>query len=341
MITIHCGLHKTGSSAIQSALGMVTHRRDLFVTSPRIYDGGFDPAWASLVRREGQRRHVLVTSESLLGDPFLGYDDAADRALALHEALGSEGVSVVLYLRPQVEWIPSIYLQEIQQGGTTEPSSFWASLKGRRNLRWANLVDSLGQVFSGERLVVRPYVSGIDVVQDFFRTTGLGRAPAVSGGAIRENVSISSAQAAIMRALNEDSSLTRAQRTNIRTFFQLVVRSKAGSAHSPFPRDVQVEISAEYEGDWRDVAELLAEYGGGEDFMNAMPQANTTLRDYAPPLPSDDPSVAELLRVVREMALRGDLDSDQSPWQRAVSKAQSNPRDIPYAIVRWLQRYGR
>ena len=340
MITVHVGAHKTGTSAIQSALAMVTHRRGLLISGPEYTGTEFDAAWAGQVRAEGQRRHVIVSSEGLLGDPFVGYDDAPDRARELRAALGSDGVRVVLYLRPQSEWVPSIYLQAVQQGGTADPETFWDGIRSRRHLRWASLVDSLAQVFPGEGLVVRPYVSGTDVVEDFFATTGLGRAPVVSGGAVRENVSISAAQAPIMRALNADASLTREQRVRIRSFFQTVVGSTASARLSPLPEGIQDEISLEFEGDWEDVAARLGSGPGAADFRTAAPRPSSP-KAYAEPLRSDDPAVAELLRIVGDLALRDNLAVDPSAWQRVLSKARSNPRDLPSALVRKLQRHGR
>ena len=49
----------------------------------------------------------------------------------------------------------------------------------------------------------------------------------------------------------------------------------------------------------------------------------------------------DVLRIVGDLALRDNLAVDPSAWQRVLSKARSNPRDLPSALVRKLQRHGR
>ena len=86
MITLHVGLHKTGSTSIQAALSLISHRRGLDVLLPgRNAPPSFDFLLSTL--REAQpSNNLIVSDENLLGKMSDCYAERNMRLKSLRDA---------------------------------------------------------------------------------------------------------------------------------------------------------------------------------------------------------------------------------------------------------------
>ncbi len=340
MITIHVGLHKTGSTSIQTALEMVQHRRDLLIVSPRVSGAWTDVARMTQLKRASDTRHVIISDEGILGDMADAYESAGDRLSQVRTALSDVPYEVIMYVRPQPDWLSSVYLQLVQQGGTLTAEEFWDSVQARQHLAWARLSDCVRAESGAQRIRIRAYAPGRDSVADFFDFCGLGRAPRPTAVGIRINESISAVQAPILAALNRAESLTRDEQLQVRRLFQDRLAVADGRNWSPFPEDVQMQIVDRFRADWQAVAALLDE---GDSSEAAVFRATAAAWDGpARPCPGSavtDPLVArELFRCFSLMSPQLQDGADRGFWRRASAKLRENPSDAWASIRRAVRR---
>lgn len=298
MITIHCGLHKTGTSSIQLALR--NSRRLKRVIVPKPGNDQSDKAWRERLLQA--RNSTLLSDENLLGAPFDGYASAQSRLAIMREALSGCEYRLVVYLRPQPDWLESVYLQGIQQGYLQSPEEFWSQMRRAPYLQWSPLLDVLERESGASALIVRPYGDGTDSVTDFFETCSLPRQlRRFRQSPLRENVSISPLQSAVMRKVAAGSDLTIADRQRLRSVFQEVLKNYARWDFSLFSAQVMKEIRDQTFPDWRKVTERVAAQDSllGERFAWLESCWETPLL----PAPNDTDIDAETARSLRILAL--------------------------------------
>ena len=253
MITIHCGLHKTGSSSIQLALELCTKRGRKIVT-PKPGDDRSEHGWRERLNKLATSSDAVFSDEHLLGSPYDGYQLAPERVGMLRETLSGSRFQIVLYLRPHVDWLPSVYLQGVQEGRMMSPEDFWSAVKNEPYLRWVNLTDLVRRESGAEIVNIRAHTRSRDVVADFFDVVGLGKPPRTRTTIIRENVSIGSAQAVLLRQLYGREDVDDEQRKLFRTVFQHDLAAGRVRDISPFPVLTQLEIAEQLRGDWASLA---------------------------------------------------------------------------------------
>lgn len=340
MITVHVGLHKTGSTSIQTALRMAPARMGLHVLSPaplRLFE---EADYTARMRALAGSGHVIVSDEGLLGEPGDGYANASIRLGQVNVALKDLEHEIVVYVRPQTTWLASVYLQLVQQGQPLSARAFWESVHDQPNIRWTTLVELLRRESSAARVIVRAFVPGRDAVEDFFACVGLPKAPRPVAGGIRENVSIAAVQAPILVALNSDPSLTSGERLRLRHTFQNLLAAGAKTGLSPFSAELQEEIVEQFRSDWTGLAELLS----ASDPAEAAVVRESTSHWRSGPLAFagdslGDPLVEEeMLRSLRALAGQGAAPKGDGIPQRIAAKLRSNPRDLPAAVARALRR---
>ena len=277
MLTVHAGLHKTGSTSIQAALGTsighvgrrqaYLHWSDLFRT-----DGVINPDGMAKIRRLSARGwHVVVSSEGALGPLSTNavYPDAPNVAAQLDALFADQDLRLVVYVRPQHEWAESSYAQYVRSGGTLHPRDYIATLRDQPYLRHTTLVDDLRRSLRTSRLVVRPYRSNGDVVSDFFETAGLGPVPAFLG-AQRANVSPPAETTAAQRQANEAGTAVVAE----------AAPAVGAAARSPLPEDCQADLHGLFARDWTDLSIAVADMPGHDprEFTAAVDAS----RDFVP-----------------------------------------------------------
>lgn len=338
MITIHVGLHKTGSTSIQAALGLIDHRRDFLVVPTGAPSRWTDDRFTRRLVEASRSRHVIVSDENTLGGMLEVYESASDRVAEIRSALEGSDYRIVMYLRPQASWLASAYLQHVQQGGTLSGSNFLEEMLTRRFLEWRELYSVVSEEVGARRVLVRAYALGRDVVSDFFTTCGLGLPPVPAPGGIRINASISAPQAAILRTLNADSSVSADERLHMRRLFQGIL-APTDARWSPFSQQDQEAIVRRFRLDWIAMADILDDVDPAEAQVF---RESVTLPDI-PPLPyagsalSDPAVVAELVRSVRSLGILLETPS-RSGLKRALDKVKQNPSDLPRSLSRALRR---
>lgn len=189
-LIIHAGMGKTGTSAIQAALG-ASERALLRLGAQYLgmWLRDIDPAYVGYdgferfcaqsdaeLRRDARRlirtlderppETFIYSNESVFGSiaafhPFI--DELVERGV---------DVRVVIYLRPMPDWLPSAFVQwnafhKTHRGPIQSFAEKGRALSGLYALvpRW---LDALG-----DRVLVRPFGKGRDVVDDFEEVIGL------------------------------------------------------------------------------------------------------------------------------------------------------------------------
>ena len=295
MITIHCGLHKTGSSSIQLGLQFAgISRRPVVIPQPD--ESQSDEAWAA--RISALPGEAILSNENLLGSPFDGYARAPARVRILDESLKGRDYRVIVYLRAQLPWLQSVYLQGIQQGRDDSPETFINRVTASPYVCWNSLLELL-RASDATNIVVRAYESRRDVVSDFFAQTALGTPPNVGSIGLRENPSITAVQAPILRALNSHANPTESQRH--REQFQGPLRESSPSGLSPFPMAVQQATLRRYHDDWSAVCASVLSVDDAEAalFSNILQGWDESTSPFAGESITDPLIAAEMVRSIR------------------------------------------
>jgi len=138
-LILHVGTHKTGTTAIQTALkknSKAMRAEGFAVLSPpkclRTLQGISTPRQMlvdqcretlAAYRAKFPGKRLIVSHEGLSGDPLRGYRNAPAIVKTLLEAFGRD-IHVVLFLRRQDEFISSMFVQYLQQGHSWNFRSF-------------------------------------------------------------------------------------------------------------------------------------------------------------------------------------------------------------------------
>ncbi len=184
---LHIGTHKTGTSSLQTLLlsnQLSLERNGILV--PRsgralphsghhnlawesMGNSRFDPAFGAWREALGEIRSRNPPAVCISSEDF-EYLYRSPRSLgALRQMLNSIGyeVTIVVYLRPQADYLESLYvellknghhltfrdyLEQIFQRGPNAPDNFWAG-----GFDYVELLDSFAAAFGKDRIVVRPY----------------------------------------------------------------------------------------------------------------------------------------------------------------------------------------
>ena len=81
-LTFHVGLHKTGSTSIQTALNLVKHRSKFLIVSPKVSGILADAEYFARVVDASSGRHVIMS------DMDDAYSDASESARGLKDTEG-------------------------------------------------------------------------------------------------------------------------------------------------------------------------------------------------------------------------------------------------------------
>ena len=206
---LHIGTHKTGTSSLQTLLlsneaclersGILIPRQgralphsghhnlawEMSGTDPR-----FNPAFGRWedVLEEIRAHHLPAVCISSEDFEYLHLKpDALWRIRQMLNSIGYE-VTIVVYLRPQADYIESLYVELLKNGARLAFRSYLAEIYHRSadtprqqwaaSLDYGDILDSFAQVFGADRMVVRPYRANRRVkhlLNDFISVISPGR----------------------------------------------------------------------------------------------------------------------------------------------------------------------
>ncbi len=206
MAYVHVGTHKTGTTSIQAMLGandtLLADRGILIPRTGRPACGTgahhniafelaqspqFDPALGTLV--------ALLEEISAAGAPTVVLSSEEFESLSFNRGglqrlftglLGiGYDVRVMLYLRPQADYIESLYATIAAGGWPVDFAPFVATLLergtyGDATVDYLRLVDAFATGFHRDRLIVRPYRSNAAperLLREFLGIIGAGEVP--------------------------------------------------------------------------------------------------------------------------------------------------------------------
>ncbi len=190
---IHIGTHKTGSSAIQSALKK---------SKSQLQDCSifFDPVGyylsAELMNSSRLERLVLerfreafcqkyftireaiivFSGEGFFGDPYIGYNNISAIADDLHHIFQDFDVRIIASIRKQDTFIESLYHQRIKEGGSCSFERFISAIDIYA-FNWYRLLKTYESNFGRENLKIVPFEqagrNGNSLIKIIFQTLGV------------------------------------------------------------------------------------------------------------------------------------------------------------------------
>ncbi|WP_298886910.1 hypothetical protein [uncultured Serinicoccus sp.] len=198
-LSVHVGLHKTGTTTIQKTLELnrdTLHEAGiLYPKASSIRAGGhlnlvweltspwkFEPSLGGLDAlvdevREAQPEHVIVSAESLSG--FRRRDDVLEVPRRLAEALGAEA-HIVATVRPQFLLLDSLYAQNASTGYADQPYEEWLLTQiAEGNVDLEALLGRWFDAYPDVSLIPVEPSSADPLVETFLRRCGVIKAVAL------------------------------------------------------------------------------------------------------------------------------------------------------------------
>ena len=178
---IHIGTHKTGTTSIEAFLktnrtaladqgiGLLTFPRDAR-RALREHAEGHEAAATNLANTlehlitkqsracANQPNTYILSWEGFCGNASKGYSDAHLMANALNAASKYSNLNpyIILYIRPQEEFISSYYSQTVKDGKTKSIQEFLHDLPSA-SFNWLRLTETFERQFRADQVVVERY----------------------------------------------------------------------------------------------------------------------------------------------------------------------------------------
>lgn len=240
MLVLHAGLHKTGSSAIQEALtrtGKQANFRSISISPPALGAPVLSNINLARLAKVSQSQNIILSSEDLFGSPYNAYHQLASPLLDLRTGLQHSDVTLVVYLKPQLEWAEKVATQVVQAGGVLHPTVLIEDLLASDHFSWVDMHDVVQRLCPRWKIVFRPLPPRTNVVEDFFRTVLQEPANAYPLDSY-QNQSMSAWAAQCVREVGGD--LTSSERHRLaRTVQSLSGQVMRRGPGSLLPRDLQ------------------------------------------------------------------------------------------------------
>lgn len=271
-VVLHVGVHKTGSSLVQKFLrdnrtalsGNGIHyvpRSDMNTLvgwgkalhdKPDLLRTRLDEVTA------GRHDLVIASHENTLGRPFVKgtpglYPDGPRNAKALGQILDGFAYTVVVYIRPQVDFVESYYLQSLHEGGTQTFAEWTDGMVDIESLSWRPLIEALEESLGPDKVVVKDFREirhGQDeFLRRFFAAVDVDPGISLSYAPVR-NPSIS--EKGMQMALAVNPLLTRPkQRKAVRVFLQKHFSNRRYPRPSLYSDDDRRQLSQLYDEEYR------------------------------------------------------------------------------------------
>lgn len=259
MIFLHCGLRKTGSTAIQSAgehgrIGGVRYSRR---SRTELAETSIDEKWARRVTRAAETENVLLSCENTFRrTEFHPVEEPRKRAAYLLDTFGDGETTFIVYVRPILPWLESMYFQSLQNRWSLSPTEFLDRFTAAGALQIHDKLASIADVAGRDRLIVRIHDSSVDSVADISSVMG---AQLRGGPGERTNESLAHRDIWTLAAVN---------RTDPRLCWYAVDRLRRrahGGGHEPrrsvFSEEQQAHIAERYRAEWMSLAPFVSADG--------------------------------------------------------------------------------
>jgi len=260
---------------------------------------------------------------------------------------------VVIYLRPQHQWLESLYNERAKNWKSSEAidsTEFAERTTNAPYFHWTRLINDIKEEVGPDRLIVRPYVPGTNATVDFLTTLGLPTPERLQKQRPR-NPSQTPQQIALLQrlveALGRVGELELAAWVKETTFH--AEPPKTSTRYSFFTEDTQVRLTEIAAADWRNLAAAVA------DTHLAVPHlfqtiaeetAQTQVKPFLGPL-NDISFHDDAIRLLVEV-LPYVRTHPKTLVQRATNfatrqhaRARQDPRDLLAAIMRRLKAPNR
>ena len=233
-VLIHVGPRKTGSSAIQAALGDATDKlRSLdYFLAPKVVDGvraaqgalykGKRPYWRrslAVVNERGDSGRGLISEEML-------HRLSVDQGKRLVDRLGGpDQVRILITNRPLSKSMPSLWQQRVKTGFTSQSLKHWLrdllgnpDHEGWLAQRLDYYFDHWAKILPTDRITILPvgYDHG-DLIEEFEQLIGL---PDQTLDRLIRNVSLTLQQAEMLRYRNQLLAEAGLERRRSKLFLQ-------------------------------------------------------------------------------------------------------------------------
>ena len=271
-VVLHVGAHKTGSSLVQKFLR--DNRKALSGSGihyiPRS-DMNTLVGWGKALHDKpellrtrleevtaGRAGVALASHENTLGRPFVPgtpglYPDGPRNAKALGQILDGLDYTVVVYIRPQADFVESYYLQSLHEGGTQTFAEWTEEMIVAESLSWQPLIDALEESLGPERVVVKDFREIQHGQEEFLRRffTAIGVDPGIplSYAPVR-NPSISEKGMQMALAVNPLLTQPR-QRKAVRVFLQKHFSNRRYPRPALYSADERQRMSQLYDEEYR------------------------------------------------------------------------------------------
>jgi hypothetical protein len=271
-VVLHVGAHKTGSSLVQKFLrdnrtALSGHGIHYIPRSDMNTLIGWGRALhdePELLRRRledvttGRHPVVMGSHENTLGRPFVKgtpglYPDGPRNAKALGQILDGFDYTVVVYIRPQADFVESYYLQSLHEGGTQTFAEWTRELIDYESLSWRPLIDALGESLGPHRVVVKDFRDikhgQEEFLRRFFAAVEVDPKISLSYAPVR-NASISEKGMQMALAVNPLVASSR-QRKAVRVFLQKHFSNRRYPRPSLFTEAERSRIAELYDQEYR------------------------------------------------------------------------------------------
>lgn len=202
-------------------------------------------SWVRKVTERSRSQDVILSCEQALGSGRLCYSNLPERIEILNEAFNDCQITLIVFLRPQLPWLESMYTQVLQEGkGTLHPvTDFLSTAMESPFLQWNALVDLVAEQLNPEQIHAVEY-SPKTVIEQF---AGLCHISSDGSDGVRSNKSVSAIRGLALSELANDPELDRRL---LRHLLQSMVSPTQSERLSPFTLDQQRSVLDHFREDW-------------------------------------------------------------------------------------------
>ena len=370
MLTIHVGLPKTGSTALQSDLTRMSRHELSGVHYRGLHSNAHNDGFMSYekadrgfrvpnrlhksiptIRLLNAGKHVVLSEESFLGLPVRPHPSemwgrASHHVAAMRDYFqDSTPFQIVIWLRYQPQWLESLYNEHAKTTGYVdrfEALDFAEQAMAAPNFRWTNLINELKGQLGSQQLIVRAYRPELNVTSQFLEIIGAS-VPQHMPSSLRVNESLTPQHLAILGRLNHAAPPLS---STVKLLLANAENEKSTHSYSFFPEEIQARLERMAANDWQSLATTVANTHLAEPHHFLAVARDAQQSQINPYLGSLDdlPIDEEVIRILT-LALpyvrshpRNLPSLLKSFTARVRYKAYSDPTGIPRSIFDFCKR---